>query len=352
MSSYKIAFVKSSIYQDLWVSNITNDFAEIYKTTMMRCPAIALAEQFAADFIIVKESNEFPCQINPNCLIPEHKDNIKYSKEGKNPGLPFLDETYHRNVSIDSVSHNVDEVDWSKYKIVITINACIPSRITTSYPKILWAYYIGENDAYLMNRLIPGYDLILNQDVTLPGLPPFSIGFPYSMVGPTTLEELIQKIGGEENGIISVKKGIFMEINNTQERPVKTIPDSFLQISRASSQPIIVHHQNIVENAKLLKNAKYFVKLHGRQIRGNGVLEVISMGTLILINKQLIIYNDLIPDECHVETPEQVAQKIIILDQNPEEYTRLVQLQRERLRIHYFETPMENLFRAYQRKIQ
>ena len=50
----KIAVVKSSVYQDLWVTNISNNPYELFKTSLVRCPPIGLAEAHGADFIIVK----------------------------------------------------------------------------------------------------------------------------------------------------------------------------------------------------------------------------------------------------------------------------------------------------------
>ena len=100
MKKLNIAFVKSSVYQDLWVTDITNNYIDIFKTTLMRCPAIGLAEHFSADFIIVKDTNEPPCNINKNVLPTSCVHNMQYSKKLKNPSLPFLDETYHEDFSM------------------------------------------------------------------------------------------------------------------------------------------------------------------------------------------------------------------------------------------------------------
>jgi hypothetical protein len=398
MNRLKLAYVKSSCYQDLWVSDKTNNYFEIFKTSMMRCPAIGLSEMCDTDYIIVKESIEYPSQHIPSCC--SNKNSMKYSKKNKNIELPYLNEKYHEHCSIDEVSYNVDDVNWKEYNIVITINACIPSRIITLNPHILWCYYVGENNLCYTSKLLDNYDLILNQDVTHNNLPIFSIGFPYSYVGPYTIEKMnkeklnnirlqpsITTLQTRQNDKASIvlddeelikfmnspikknkaksssascvssnksilnKCGIYIELNNTSERPFVNVPSGFKQISEVCKIPIILHDQDILENIKNIYNAKYFVKIYGRLVRGNGILEVISAGTLILINKKLIMYNNLIPDICHVETPDDVINKILFFENNPIEYNKVIEFQRNYLNEYYFKKPFENLINKYKIKI-
>jgi len=340
-----VACVKSSSYQDLWITPITSDAFSILKTTLMRTPQIGLLEQLKTDFIIVKESQEEPCQKLQSCISAIHMPNLKYSKTQKNPDSPFLDEKHHNHTSIDSISVDVESIEWSKYNIVLTINACIPNRIIEQYPKILWCYYIGENNNSIDN-LIDKYDVVLNQDVMRSDLPKHSIGFPYSFLGPTTIEDINKKT--LQNSLL--KRGIFMEINNTKERPVKTVPLDFIEISEKTNSPIIIHNQDIIENIKGLYAAKYYVKLFGRTIRGNSVLEAISAGTLILANKNKVTYSNLILDNCHVENSSDVISKIQYYDSNPEEYNKMILSQRAILKTHYFVGPINNLIQKYKEK--
>jgi len=313
---------------------------------MMRCPQIGMLEQYTTDFIIVKESFEQPCQVIASCIPDQFKKNLQYSTTLKNPSLPFLDETYHKGTSLDSISHDADSIDWNRYNIVLTVNACIPNRIIEKYPNVLWCYYVGENDGRI-DTLLGKYDVILNQDVMRKNLPPYSIGFPYTYIGPQTIETInTLHLGNDPH-----KHGIFMEINNTQERPVKTVPNEFLEISNRTQHPIIVHNQNILENTKNIYRAKYFVKLFGRGIRGNSVLETISAGTLLLANRRLITYSDLILVKCHVETKEDVISKIQYYDEHPDEYATLIRLQRALMEKYYFKGPVKQLITKYTEKI-
>jgi hypothetical protein len=340
----KIAVVKSSVYQDLWVTNITNNAYDLFKTSMVRCPPVGLAEEYSADFIIVKDTDEYPCNSNKNCLDTQFTDSIKFSKERKNPGLPFLHEGYHKDISIDSIANLVDSIDWPKYNIVMCINTCIPRRIIEQYPEILWCYWVGENDEHLVMNKIDCYDIVLNQDVTKQGLSDFSIGFPYTYVSPYTIERIVKfyfTIDSVE------KRGVYMEINNTTERPVISIPSDFLAISQETGHPIVRHLQDILENAKNLFTSKYYVKLLGRKIRGNSTLECISAGTLVLANDDLLMYPELILQECKIKSYTDAIDKINFFDANPSAYNDAIQRQREILNLIYFKKPYDALIEKY-----
>jgi len=305
-------------------------------------------EYVNTEFIIVKDSNEYPCKEYPSVTSNQTQQTIQYNKENKYPDLPFLDQTYHKDVSIDEISQSIDEIDWNQYTIVLTINACIPDRIIEKHPDVLWCYYVGENDPSFLTYRLGKYDVLLNQNSHLkPELHTFSISFPYTFLGPYTMETLYKSI----IDIPKQKHGIFMEINNTQERPVKHIPESFQYISQKTNTPIHIHQQNIIENLRTLYQSKYFVKIHGRQIRGNAVVEAISCGTLVIMNKSLIMYDNLIPDQCHAETPDEVIDKIRYFEQNEAEYQTALILQKQSLEENYAKTPLQNLFQKYHEKM-
>ena len=338
--SPRIAFVKSSLYQDLWVCEPTNDPIQLLKTSMMRCPAIGLAEHYGADFIIVRDTQ--PHLRHLNCIDAKHHDHLQHATNKKNPELPFLDETYHAGVSIHSVARDVDTVDWASYQIVITINACVPERIVRAHPKTRWCYFIGENRQY-MDRPIEGYHVILNQDVRRPGFPSYMVGFPYTYVGPFTLEKIYMKLF-DKTIATHLKQGIYMEINNTSERPVQTIPPEFVLISKECyDMEVRTHDQNIVTNLQRVCESKYFVKLLGRLVRGNSVVECVSAGTLILANRRLVMFADLIDERCHCETAADVIAKIHFFENHPQEYKKVVFYQRQQLDQYYFKEPMQKL---------
>jgi len=347
MDKLKIAYVKSSLYWDLWVCDISSNYFDLLKTTLLRCPAIALSEKLNTDFIIIKEtfqsSEELYHKLTPG--IFNIKNNLQYSNLNKNPDLNFLDETHHKHTTIDNVSHDVNTIDWLKYDIVITINMCIPSYIIHKYPSILWCYITGENTGEYIETLYKPYDIVLNQDLTKV-CPEHSIGFPYTFLHPYTLENINKNLINNTTS----KNGIYMEINNTTQRPVTEIPLSIMEISNVTNLHIYIHSQNIIQNIKNMYNSKYFLKLEGRNIRGNAVLEAISAGCVIIANPNLVRYNDLIHETCKINDNNDAIRIITYLENNPVIYNEVLQFQREYMELHYYKTPLENLYKHYLKK--
>jgi hypothetical protein len=73
------------------------------------------------------------------------------------------------------------------------------------------------------------------------------------------------------------------------------------------------------------------------------VIEAISCGTLALLPRQDVIHHELIPEECSIETPEDLLAKVRFLDANSDDYRRLLSLQRDVVRTLCFENPVRSL---------
>lgn len=140
----------------------------------------------------------------------------------------------------------------------------------------------------------------------------------------------------------SLRRGIFMEINSTTERPVTRVPDHFKPLE-TTGEPIILHQQRIGDNLTNIYDAKYFIKWGGRSIRGNSVAEAISLGALAIMNRNEVIHKELIIDECHVTTMESLLNLINRLNQAPELYEKLKAKQQAVLQDLFFDKPLLSL---------
>ena len=105
-------------------------------------------------------------------------------------------------------------------------------------------------------------------------------------------------------------------------------------------------------NLQNLCASKYFVKLFGRRVRGNALMEAISCGTLCLINKSLLMYESLIQDSCNVSSETEIINKIHYFETHPEEYQKELNEQRRRLDTTYFAEPIRALVGEYQKKLE
>ncbi len=342
----KIALVKQEVYQDLYVCPVTEkNAANILFSSMGRVGPIGLMAELDADFYIVKEEPEYETQIYRKVIphIAKHLYLLKTEtldkipgQEFKQPGSPYPNGKF----AIDC-----HDIDWSKYDVVISINVSLPTSVVRSYPQTLFAYMIGEANM-ATGSVHFGYDVTMNQMAR--GIVSRKCGimdFPYTFLSSDTLQKIMQNHLGRESG----NKDIFMEINSTTERPVTKAPAHFQPLIDAGYE-IILHKQRIFDNLKSIYDAKYFVKMGGRHIRGNSVAEAVSLGTLAIMNKNEVTHHELIIDECDVKTMEQMVNLINKLEKNPDLYHELLTKQRKVLKELFFDAPVQSLTNCLEEK--
>lgn len=343
----KIALVKQEIYQDLYVCEKGAPIDELLFSSCGRVGPFSLFSMFDADFYIVEEERTKECQIWKKVIPHMAKEFKKLKTEtlDKLAGQEFKEPGSCKPNGFYAV--NCGSIDWGQYDVVISINIAVPTKIVQKYPDTLWAYMIGEaNIAH--DKVYFGYDIILNQLITGTYNPNHGcIDFPYTFVGPECLEKVMKKTLKREGQ----KIGIYAEVNTTKERPVKRVPQ-FEPIGSATGHPIVVHQQLIRSNLEKIYDSKYFLKLGGgyRRTRGNGVIEAISLGTLALLAPDEIICSQILPPEAWVFSSEEAIEKIIYLDGHPDEYNRLLGIERELVNQFVIQYPMHYLEVALREK--
>lgn len=338
-NNYKIALVKQEVYQDLYVSPIhEKNSRNILLSSIMRVGPIGLISELNADFIIVKEIPLRETQIYKK-VLPHHQSHLHLLKTKTAnfiPGLEFCEPG-----SLFPNGHfaaDINEIDWSVYDIIISLNISIPSRIVDLYPQTLFCYMIGEANM-ATHRAKFRYDVSLNQKSG--GIADFKHGvldFPYSFMTGHTLQNIFS---GTDNP--SSKKGIYIEINSCPERPVSQIPPAFQEIQKQTGIEMLLHKQNIKENLSQLEKAKFYVKFGGRKTRGNGAIEAISMGAIVLIQTNKIIHSEILVDDAKFETLEELIEKINWLNNDPVNFHRIQSHQRKIVDELFFQKPYNGL---------
>ena len=338
----KIALVKQDVYQDLYVCAKNDNPFNILKSTLMRIGPLALLTDYGADFYIIKEQPEHECHAWKHSFrIPDDlKKQLQNLPANKLTAFNFkylepLSENSHKDFAISP-----DDIDWSIYDVVVSINIAVPTRIVKKYPNTLWCYMYGEANADT-NCVRFGYDAVLTQNLTgevADG--PGKIDFPYTFLSSTTLEQIAE----QTFGTVGNKTGVYAEINNTEERPVLDVP--CMHFVKETGHDLILHSQNIITNMERLYRSKYFIKTAGRKIRGNSVIEAISAGTLVLMNPKDVMHSQLLPKETWVHSEGEIIKKIQELDANPDYYLYLLNKQRELVQFFVVDAPMESLKNA------
>jgi hypothetical protein len=341
LSALNVAFIKQDVYQDLYVAGPKATASEILFSSFARVGPIGLFTLCNADYYIIKEEDVPECRAWEKVIPhyrPEWLRQLKdrpYS-ETNLPEAGLFQTSTNRIHSDYSVA--ADEVNWSTYDLVIGINFPVPRTIVESHRNTLWCYMIGEANVFL-DRIYHGYDASLNQDTRgLIASTPGFIDFPYSFVGPTCLETLMEKTMGRP----SQRHGIFIEINSIPERPVRNLPPHLSPLLN-QGHPVRLHRQNIRENLAELFDSKYFVKIGGRFIRGNSVIEAISCGALVLMNPAELHHSQLLPKDTWIYSIEDACRKIAALERDADEYHRLQSVQRSLVQSFVIDAPWESL---------
>lgn len=336
----KIAFVKQDVYQDLYVNGHDCTPADLLFSSIGRVGPIGLFTLLQADFYIIREAYTPECHAWEK-VIPHYKPEwlrmlkTLHLKQTALPEAAFFQPGSphpHSRFSVEA-----DSIDWSQYDIVISINFSVPSTIIARHPSTLWCYMIGEANVF-MEFAHFGYDVCMTQETR--GIVARELGrvdFPYSFIGPRCLETVMEQTVGRP----SARQGIFIEINSNGGREGR--PTAALAPLLKTGHPLRFHRQNIRENLGELWDSKYFVKIGGRLIRGNSVVEAISAGTLVLMNPADVHHAQLLPSDTWIETAEDAVRIIERLDHDPSEYRRLLTLQRERVQAFVVDAPLASL---------
>ena len=343
----RIAFVKQDVYQDLYVVPTSeHDPAAILFSSMGRVGPIGLMADLGADFYIVKEEPEPETQIYRKVvpglsryfylLKTETLDKIP-GQEFKHPGSPVPQGRY---------AVAAENIDWGTYDVVISVNVSLPARLVRKYPRTLFAYMIGEANL-ATHKARFGYDVTLNQmarGIVATGMG--EIDFPYTFLRGDTLQRIMYAALGRT----PKKQGVFMEINSTRERPVTRVPEHFRPLVEEAGQEVLLHRQLIAENLESIYDAKYFVKMGGRTIRGNSVAEAVSLGALAIMDRNEVIHKELIIDECNVKTMDEMVALINRLETSTSLYQDLLDKQRAALQHYFFDTPLNSLYNCLEDK--
>ena len=344
----KYCLIKQDVYQDLYITcNDINNIEKLF-TSMMRVGPFGLIQDLSADFYIIKEENTEECQIY-NHFLRGFGGNYKLLKTqplNNIPGNEFFEPGTSKPNGHLSVS--VEDIEWSIYDIVISINFSVPSNIVKLHKNTLWCYLIGENNLNLLDNPKYGYDIALNQDVVDNECLIHSniVLFPYTFLNDNTLYNLLNKYFKKDK-----QGGLFVEINSCRGRPVTSYPHIFDKICNLHNMEVLTHKQNIKDNLINLYNSKYFVKYGGRNIRGNSIIEAISSSSLVLMNPRNSGYGFLIGDECHVSTEEDIIKKIEYFEKQPEKYKEALNIQKRLLKKYCFDAPINHLEYQWCKKI-
>lgn len=336
----KILFLKQTVFQDLYCCKNYNSYRDLIFSSLKRTGPVGLFTRLNADFIIVNLVHDIECNIWQQKW---------YDCKQKPPEFylslidtPFLGGKRGHLEGQGKYGIDINDIDFSKYDIVISCDISVPTRIVKQNPHIVWCYYISEPcmTAYKKShqQVLFGYDLFLNEGFRKIKLNPkprwHEIEFPYFLQYYGCFHDLL----GIDKDFFE-RAGIFLESHTSRELDADQINElkSFgpLGFTEGKTEEIIMG---------LLKS-KYYVRFGGRKLWGNSMIEAIAAGCLALGNPDEFRHVSLFTNKTSVKSFEELTKRIKFFEGNPDEYSRELRKQRRRLDYVCYNRPLRELYK-------
>lgn len=341
----KIAFVKQVICPNLYCCHTNASPQETIFSSFKHSGPVALFTKFNADFYIVETEPDEECMIWLEQASLKQRQYDELLRTTIPPTGARAGHAYPQGY----FSVCCKDINWDNYDIVISVNIGVPARITAKYPKTLWCYYILEGSpSYKKSFLNPikGYDVFLTQDFHQNReLKSHALEFPFQLHYYGCFHELF----GIKTEQIN-RKGINLEVhtNETLTKNQKKTLENITSITRSNGAL-----KNMLEG---LMQTKYYIQYldqnsgHRASVRGNGIVEAIATGNLVIARYNGLNNKDLLSSKTLVHTFEELLEKILYFEANPSEYLLELQQQRKKLDELCCYRPMKNLFEKHTKK--
>lgn len=299
----RTAVLKQSLYPDLYVCPPGQDHATILRSSLKRTGPMGFFTDWHAQFFNVLEDPA------PECRAWEES-------VGSNPGTRVEDLARAREHGKKVGGMAVDAVPWDSLDMVISLDLCVPHRILRHYPRILWVYFPtdpGTPTAKAARRRPPeGFDVSLSHShrrfPVRPGLGQKTVEFPYSFQTSFSWDS-IWPSDNRRTGVM-VENQTFANMEAGARRKLEAFG------------PVRVPRGSLDEVARDLRRSKYYLRLQGGPLTGNGQIEAVMAGALAVGDPGTFVQRSLFTPATVVSDLEEALKKITRWEDAPELYRR------------------------------
>ncbi len=351
LSRPRIAFVKQDCNEDLYCCAPECNVATMLQSTLLRSGPISLFAEFGAKFLIVATDAA------PECSIwREKSDALNWA-----PADWFLSFQKHvpgRDHGQSAFARAVDDVDWSQFDLVISVDVAVPARVTKRFPQVVWAYYVRELKApsYARSMAAPiiGQDLYLSQNFTprRSAHAPHVIDFPYHFQRCGVFHRIHALPWTAE------RRGVFVEYHTAREmrdEELRALEHFGPVFARRVCDDVLdgserIPHRSMVDpDFKALSAAKYHVKWGGRSTFGTAKVEAIAAGCVALTDPALDATSFLHRRHSLARGFSELIQRLDAFESAPSILERERERQRRLVDYLCFARPAMDLIGAWQR---
>lgn len=342
-SDLKIALVKQDVHPNLYCCRPTSSALDALHSSVKHTGPLALFTKTNCTFFIVHTTTEPECQIWQQKWTNCRQLPIETYLENSSNGVPYGGGG--ELVPQASVAVKVDDISWSSFDIVISIDIAIPKRIVQENKQALWCYYISEPcmSSYRSSRMAPlaGYDVFLNQRIgpKRSNQKWHEINFPYNLQYYRIFHEILGLSKDDQ------REGIFIEtatsrLLRSKHRSRLTKLGSLRSVSPFTDQ--------IVRD---LCHSKIFVQLLGnRRLWGNGVIEAVAAGCPAVCRPGSLRNTNLIVAGSYALTDAGVVDLVYRALTNDKLLSSIKKRQQDALDYYCFHLPMRELVQRLQSK--
>lgn len=286
-----MALVKQDCNEDLYCCPPESPLPDILESTLLRSGPVALFTRFDTRFLIVRTHEAPECQVWREKVDPLNWAPAAWFEA-------FRDHVPGRDHGQSRFAQDVDEVDWSQFDLVISIDVAIPARVTLRYPGVVWAYYIRELKApswrASFERPLAGQDLYLTHAFSPERTRAAAhvIDFPYHFQYPGVFHEVFGEKWPDDDG----RRGVFVDYHSARSARAEELqalsafgPVYACRADDDQFDPVngerIPQRSMSPEGRRALFESRYHVKWGGRGVFGTAKVEAISAGCVALADR-------------------------------------------------------------------
>ncbi len=354
----RICVVKQDINEDLYCCHPSNDAKEIIGSTLLRTGPAALFAKHHAHFKIVRTEDDAECEIWKQRATELKWDTLEFfqSYQQQIPG---------REYGQQQIAVNVEDVDWSEFDIVISIDNSIPERICRKYPDTLWCYYVREikTQAYRdsLEKPLPGQDCVLNHQFRIKpdSHKPHVLNFPYHLHYLGCFHDIF---GSQKCDDLS-REGVFVDhhtmvtLSAEQRTTLKMFGVATSPIHEQGDREIIPTSEKLARrtvDSDLLSHflqSRFFLMTSGqRRVFGTAVVEAIAMGALVIGTDDSMQCQWLVSKQTKAKNFDHAIFLMDQLNNNQELYLQELTRQRKMVNHLCYHRPMIELLQKLEQK--
>jgi len=331
----KFCFIKTGYSTCYTKKSVEYNIDEIINEWLNRTQNLSFVANFKADVYVI---NTKPTKAG---WFSRHgKDNEPLSK-------------IHSNV------YSPENIDFSKYNIVITSDCIIPQNIIKKHKHILWCYYEDEH-AYAsfrtsMKSPMGGYDVFLNHFMSSPVSPtniPTPLSFPY-LENYDAFSEILSHLNLDK-----IKDdSIFLDSHIVRDKTFKRNKELLEAKTNMKLNYTSWNFQNSMKELcigklphvkKYLENtssSKFFLYLRTSSSGiGQAMLPATASNCIIVGINKMKYASIIMHPECVGNNIDECCKIINSLKENPEKQEMIIEYQKNKLKTYFWDTPLNSLY--------